>query len=73
MQARTIASTAITSVQVIPLAMKPACSRIHAVSKSAAAKSATMRERITPQTAASFSRKGMRADRSSKRSRRVRW
>ncbi len=41
MQASTIAHTAITSVQVIPFAMKPAFSRIQAVSKSAAAKSPT--------------------------------
>ena len=72
MQASTIASTAITIVQVIPFAMKPACSRIHAVSKSAAAKSPTSSARITAHTTASFSLNGTRADRSSKVSRRLR-
>ena len=52
--------------------MKPAFSRIHSVSKSAAANRTTSSVRIVIQTAASFSRKGTRAEKSSKRSRRPR-
>src|SRR3990172_6714328 len=61
--------TAITIVHVMPLAMKPACSRIQTVSKSAAAKSATSEPRITAQTATSLKVNGMRAERSSSASR----
>ncbi len=72
MQASTIDRTAITSVHVIPLAMNSAFSRIHSVSKSAAANRTTSSVRIVIQTAASFSLKGTRAEKSSKRSRRLR-
>ena len=61
-QARMIEMTAITIVQVIPRAMKPACSRIHCTSKSATANRVTSAARMTPQTTTSLSAKGTRAE-----------
>ena len=61
-QARRIERVAMMIVHVMPFAMNAACSRIHAVSKPAAAKSATSSARMTAQTAASLSVNGTRAE-----------